>query len=254
MSKLINNRSNKLSINNKIYSYALVGILILALSLGLIGLNKGLWNDEYFTIAKTSHKNIFDMFQQLKDDVHPPLYYILIYFWAKLSNTEKFLRLFSLFFNIGTLAIVISWLKPYSRLASLLAGFYLATAPIMLRYSQELKGYSLLVFATALAFFSASRVISNPEKNIGYLGLTFSLTIAVSTHLVGVMLIVPIGTFIAIQGLLERKNINLIKVIVVLGIPCLIFVYFNFFWLNKLQDIKNTWWWMPPIDSHLIYC
>ena len=123
MSKLMNSRSNCLNIDKKIYSYALVGILILALSLGLIGLNKGLWNDEYFTIAKISHKSIFEMLQKLQDDVHPPLYYIILHFWAKLSNTEEFLRLFSLFFSIGTLGIVISWLKPYSRLASLLGGF-----------------------------------------------------------------------------------------------------------------------------------
>lgn len=252
MSKLINNPSTRLSINNKIYSYALVGILILSLGLGLIGLNKGLWSDEYSTIRKISYQSICEILQELKDDVHPPLYYILLYFWGKLRENEEFLRLFSLFLNIGTLGVVISWLKSYSRLASLLAAFYLATTPIMLRYSQELKGYSLLVFATALAFYCASYVIGNANKNLGYFGLTLSLTIAVSTHLVGVMLIHSVGTFVAIQILLYRKNFNLIKVFIALVIPCLIFVYFNFFWLNKLQDIKNTWWWMPPVDSHLI--
>jgi hypothetical protein len=251
MNKIINIRSRWLNID-KIYLYALAAILILALSIGLIGLNKGLWNDEYYTVRQISHASLLGMLQELNNDVHPPLYYILLYFWAKINSNECFLRLLSLLLNIGTLGVVISWLKPYSRVASLIAGFYLATTPIMLRYSQELRGYSLLVLATALAFFYASRVISNPEKKRGYFGLTFSLTIAVSTHLVGVMVIPSVVAFIAIQGLAYSKKIDLVKVILSTIIPCLTFIYFNFFWLNKLENIKNTWWWMPSIDFHLI--
>jgi 4-amino-4-deoxy-L-arabinose transferase-like glycosyltransferase len=249
MSKFDN---NQLSIDNKSFYYALAGILILTLSLGLVGLNKGLWADEYSTIRKISYQSIFEMLEELKNDVHPPLYYVLLYYWGRLSTSEEFLRFLSLLLNIGTLGIVISWLKPYSRIASLVAGFYLITTPIMLRYSQELKAYSLLVFATALAFYYASYILNNPEKNIGYIGLTFSLSIAVSTHLVGVMLIPSIIILMTIQTLLYQKNINFIKSTITFIIPGSIFIYFNFFWLEKLQDIKNTWWWMPPVDSYLI--
>lgn len=240
-----------LNINN-IYPYALSGILLLALILGLIGLNKGLWNDEILTVRKISNQNIFEMFDQLKKDVHPPLYYVLLYFWGKISKQEEFLRLFSLFLHIGTLGIVISWIKQYSTLASLLTGVYLATTPIMLRYSQELKGYSLVVFATSLAFFFASHIITKPEKYLGYIGLSLSLTVAVSTHLVGVMLIPTIIFFIGIQAFLSKKNIPLLKFAVTIIIPAITFIYFKIFWLNQLQEIQETWWWMPRVNFYLI--
>ena len=64
MSKLINSRSNWLSIN-KIYPYAVVGILVLAFSIRLIGLDKGIWLDEAFTIRMISQENLSSMLEAL---------------------------------------------------------------------------------------------------------------------------------------------------------------------------------------------
>jgi uncharacterized membrane protein len=240
-----------LSINN-IYPYVTSAIFLLAIILGLLGLNKGLWGDEIATVLKISHKNIFEMFEQLRGDVHPPLYYVLLYFWGKISKQEEFLRLFSLILSIGNLGIVMLWLKQYSTLASLLAGLYLATTPIMLRYSQELKAYSLVVFATSLAFLCASYIMKKPEKYLAYIGLSLSLTVAVSAHLVGIMLMPIIVSFIGFQGFLLKKRLRLFKLFITIIIPTINFIYFNFFWLGKLQNIKDTWWWMPPLDLYLI--
>ncbi len=90
---------------HKIYHYALYAILLLAIMLGFLGLNKGLWNDEISTVLKISHQNIFAMFEHLKQNVHPPLYYVLLYCWGKISKQEEFLRLFSLLLNLGTLLV-----------------------------------------------------------------------------------------------------------------------------------------------------
>lgn len=237
---------------DKIYPYAVLGILLLALILGLTGLNKGLWNDEYFTIHKISHPKIVEMFRELRRDVHPPLYYVLLYFWGQISKKEEFLRLFSVFLSLGTLTIVINWIKQYSPLASLLAGVYLATTPIMLRYSQELKAYPLLVFATSLAFLFASHIIAKPEKSLGYIGLSLSLVVAVSTHLVGIMLIPSIFFFIYLQAFLLKQKIQYLKLTAAIIIPTITFIYFKFFWLKQVREIQDTWWWMPDINLDLI--
>ncbi|GEM_PF-2033955 len=249
---------------NKFYDYALYAILLLAIILGLFGLNKGLWCDEILSIIKILYPNISEMFERLRTDVHPPLYYVLFYFWGQISKQEEFLRLFSLVFSVATLLVVIRWIKQYSSLGSLLAGLYLATSPIMLRYSQELKGYSLILFATSLAFLFASHIISEPQKYLGYIGLSLSLTVAVSTHLVGIMLIIPILGFIAIQAFISQGKIDLLKfnllkkitfklkLAIAIIIPVITFIYLKFFWLNQVQKIQNTWWWMPPPDLYLI--
>jgi uncharacterized membrane protein len=224
--------------------------LILALSTRLIGLDKGIWLDEDFTIQMISKSNLSEMLQALRKDVHPPLYYLLLYFWSKISNSEEFLRLFSVLFGVGTVAVVMNWLKQYSCLASILAGLYFATTPVMLRFSQEIRGYSLLLFATALAFFFASRVIAKPEKLSGYIGLTLSLTVAISTKLIGVMLLAPIFLFVVIMTALEQKENHWGKAILTFSLPCLAFIFFYFFYLTNLS--KNTEdYWIPHFSSYL---
>ncbi|MGK7895029.1 MAG: glycosyltransferase family 39 protein [Xenococcus sp. (in: cyanobacteria)] len=222
----------------------------MAFSIRLIGLDKGIWLDEAFTIRMISKPNLLKMLQDLRGDVHPPLYYVLLYFWSKITNSEESLRLFSVFFGVGTVAVVMSWLKQYSCLASILAGIYFSTAPVMLRFSQEIRGYSLLLFAIALAFFFASCVIAKPEKLSGYIGLTLSLTIAISTKLISVMLLAPIFLFLVIMTAKEQKENHWNKVILTFSIPCLVFIFFYFFYLSNLS--KNTEdYWIPHFSPAL---
>jgi hypothetical protein len=244
-----NKFSNKLSIN-KIYTYALVGILVLALSIRLIGLNKGIWLDETFTIGMISKESLLEMLQSLRSDTHPPLNYVLLYFWSKISNSEEFLRLLSVLFGMGTVAVVMRWIKQYSLSASLLAGLYFATNPIMLRFSHEIRNYQILVFATALAFLFASRAIAKPEKLTGYIGLAVSLTVAISSHLIGIMLIAPIFVFIVFMTVLEQKKVCWSKAILAVITPFLVFIYFYFFYLKTLTQRQEDWW-MPSVSWHL---
>ncbi len=245
----INSRSNWLS-SDKIYPYVLIGILVLAFSIRLIGLDKGIWLDEAFTIRMISKANLLEMVQDLRGDVHPPLYYVLLYFWSKITNSEESLRLFSVLFGVGTVAVVMSWLKQYSCLASILAGIYFSTAPVMLRFSQEIRGYSLLLFATALAFFFASGVIAKPEKLSGYIGLTLSLTVAISTHLIGIMLLAPIFLFVVIMTFLEQKENHWRQVILTFSIPFLTFIFFYFFYLTNSSKITENFW-IPDFSVYL---
>ena len=251
MSKLINSCSNWLSIK-KIYPYAVVGILLLAVSIRFIGLDKGLWIDEEFSLGwleKTD--NFFQLIVALRDYNKPPCHFLLLYLWSKINNSEEFLRLFSVIFDLGMIVVVMNWLKRYSSLASILAGLYLTTTPIILRYSQEIRLYSLLVFATALAFSFASRVTAEPEKQSGYIGLALSLTLAVSTHLVAIMLIAPIAIFIFLMTMREKKEVRWGKALLAVTIPCLAFCFFYFFYLTALPQGTDNWW-MPSISWNLI--
>ena len=164
-------RSRIFRINNTYYPYLLAVILVFALIIRLIGLNKGIWIDEYFSFRWNEEDSIWKLIVNLRGHDKPPLSFVLLYFWTKISNSEEFCRLLSLFFDIGTIIVVMSWLKQYSPVASVLGGLYFATTPIMLRYSQEIRLYSLLVFATTLTFFFASRITLEPKNYLDILVL-----------------------------------------------------------------------------------
>lgn len=190
-------KSNIDTIIEKFYPYLLAGIIIFSVIIRLLGLNKGIWGDDYASIYMFYQENIWKTIQELRTDTHPPLYFLLLHFWSKINNSDFFLRLPSIFFSVATVYVTMKWLKSYSKLSSVLAGLFFATSPIMLRYAHEIRGYSLLSFATALTFLFASYVINKPEKIFGYIGLAFSLIIAVSTHMIGIMLVIPICVFIS---------------------------------------------------------
>lgn len=224
------------------YRHIVLGILVFGVTLRLLGLNKGLWIDEYFSLNVISSG---DFFQSLRLQNKPPLFYLFHRISSLISMSEPFLRLTSVMFGMGTLVLIIKWIKRYSLPASLLAGLLCATLPIMLRYSQELRGYSVLLFATVLSFFFASRLSHDTDKTFNYIGLSMSLIFATGTHLLGIMLIPAIILFIAFSGT-DYRRISFVKFIVTVSAPGIVFLYLYLSFLQHLPD-KDSWW-MPVIS------
>lgn len=244
MSEKINN-SNRLDLDST-YNYIVIGILCLGLSIRLMGLNKGIWLDEYASLDVIFQDGFFQTLRTLNN---PPLYFVLLKLWSQISTSGQFLRLLSVVFGIATVLVIMKWIKEYSYLASILAGLYCATMPIMLRYSQEIRNYPLLLFVTSLAFFFASRLIAKPGEPSGYVGLAFSLTIAIATHLVGVMLIASVCLFIAVT-LSDYNRVRLGNFILTLAVPSSVFILLYFFFMQQVHDKSN--WWMPPVSLELV--
>jgi uncharacterized membrane protein len=245
------NLSRWLHLDN-LCTYTLFGILGLALTIRLIGLDQGIWLDEYESLRMISKGGLFQTLRALRFDNQTPLYYILLKLWSQIGSSEEFLRLLSVFLGVATVCVVIMLMRRYSHVSTILAGVYFATTPIMLRYSQEIRSYSLLVLATALSFLFASHLTAKPEKLYGYIGLAFSLTVAVSTHLVGVMLIIPICVFIATMALLNQNRIHWHKAALTMAVPCAVFIFSYFFYSVSVHSITRNNWWMPSLCSELI--
>jgi hypothetical protein len=233
-----------------LYRWGAIAILCFGVYLRLLGLQKGVWLDEAYTLERITGQ---DFLLQLRLSDHPPLYYVLLKLWSQVNSSQTFLRLLSVFFGAGVIVVVMKWLKPYSSSGSLLAGLYCATLPLMLRYSQELKGYPLLLLATALSFYFASRLVSEPERLGGYLGLGLSLATAVATHAVGVMLLPSL----VVYGLLAAsswRKIHLKRAVLAFMLPGCLFVLLFFFFLQDGPGEKdpNVWWISTPLGNYLL--
>lgn len=235
---------SKIIITKQSYFWLAAGsILCLGIYLRLMGLGKGIWLDEGYSLYIISSKSFIHRLLSLD---HPPLYFILLKTWSKINNGEEFLRLFSVLLGTGTIALGIKWIKPYSHFGSLVAGLIVATLPMMLQYSQEIRGYSLLVFAFTLSLYYASRITGKSEKRFTYVALSFSLCIAVATHAVGIMFIISTGLFILILS--PRLNtINLKRLLFTFTIPVCLFLLQLYFLPGLRKSIKN--WWVPEISA-----
>ena len=67
----------------------ILSIIFLGLILRLISLNQSFWLDEAIT-AKVANFSLPEIFTFLKGDFNPPLYYLIIKFWANILAIQKF--------------------------------------------------------------------------------------------------------------------------------------------------------------------
>ncbi|MFR0690073.1 glycosyltransferase family 39 protein [Enterobacterales bacterium AE_CKDN230030158-1A_HGKHYDSX7] len=121
-------------------------LLVLALCLRLYGLTgSAIWGDESSSLFLARYSPL-QLWQHAARDVHPPLYFYLLHLWTGLFGEGVLsLRLLSALF--GTLAVFLGgWLawRIGSRRTALLALLLLALLPTAVRYSQEVRMYSLL--------------------------------------------------------------------------------------------------------------
>lgn len=130
-------------------------VLVVGLLIRLISLNQSLWIDEA-TSALVSKMSIADMFTKfLPNDVHPPLYYIVLKYWVTVfGNSEISLRIPSVVF--GMAAIYVTYLiarKLLDTKAALVSALMMSTSGLAIYYSQEARLYALTTLLVSLAVY-----------------------------------------------------------------------------------------------------
>ena len=118
--------------------------------------NKGLWLDETFSVWMSNH-SLVDMLQWIaRIDYHPPLYYLLLHYWMELNgDTAYSVRQLSVLFGAATIPIIYLIGKRMSGVVmGLAAAVILTFSPFNIRYAQETRMYTLLVFNAAVAIYA----------------------------------------------------------------------------------------------------
>lgn len=166
-------------------------IMLVGVLLRLPMMTESLWYDESFTAAVASAP---DMMSIVRSDVHPPLWYGLEKIVIHVAgNSEIALRLPAFFF--GLLAIWLTWRLAALHLTkngALIAALLVAVSGAQLFYSNEARGYTLLVCAVlsmALAiqkdkssWFAISAVVAYYTHNIGFVYVALLAVVALVKH------------------------------------------------------------------------
>ncbi len=132
---------------------ALAAITAGALALRVVRLGRvPLWVDEGFSYLQVTHQPLADW----RLDVHPPLYYGLLWVWAQVSTTDAWLRLPSALLGAATApAVYALGARLFGRTAGLWAAAYIAVTWTHVWHSRQARMYPLLVLAFALALWGA---------------------------------------------------------------------------------------------------
>jgi uncharacterized membrane protein len=145
-----------------------------------------LWLDEAASL-ELARLPLADLWRwEVPADVgNPPLYYTLLKGWLWLGESESSLRLLSVLFGVAAIPVIYGCGRQLGgRNAGLIAAALLASSPLHVRYSQEARGYSLLVLAVTIGMWGLIGIIRAggrppPMAWVAYVGGTAA---ALLTH------------------------------------------------------------------------
>jgi len=199
----INKRLKKVIMNKKIL---IIIIFILAFLLRLKALNQSLWLDEGILAEAVINNNLINLItKHMVGEFHPPLYYILMWFWVRIfGNSEISLRMPSIIASLGLTYFFYLWLKTKTKSFSkqMLLLVLLLTSPLLFYYGQEARMYllaAMLGFASMLAFYQ----VINGEKKWQKWHFVFTFAMFLTHYMVWFIWLVQL-----IYLLLFPKNIR----------------------------------------------
>jgi len=168
----------------------LLGILLLSLSLRWVRLGeKSLWIDEIWSIGISRLPWHAFLWVVRNQDPNTSLYYALLHLWTRLGNSESTVRAMSVLFAVGTVPGVYALgNRLFGKAEGLIASALLAVNAFHIQWSQEARGYSLVVLLVTLSSLMFVICMERPSRRNWALYALISV-LAVYAHLYAVLVL-----------------------------------------------------------------
>jgi uncharacterized membrane protein len=181
-----------------IISLLLILILAFAVIVRIINLGaESLWLDEASSVA-LAHLPLAGIIDLVaREDVHPPLYYLILHYWVMLvGDSEVAVRLLSVLFaalSIPVIHRVASLL--FDRWTGLLSALLLSVSLLHIVFSQEARMYALLCLLSLLSFYFLLRLLQGDESAPVFTGYVVSTALLPYTQVYGWFIIAAENLF-----------------------------------------------------------
>lgn len=181
--------------------------------------------DDFFSLQAALQPTIGETIAMVENDVHPPLYFLLLRFWITLTGTDEFLvKMMSAFFAIASLPLV--WYLGqilFAPRVGMLSAWLFAISPIILHFGTFARYYTLgmwLGLASLVVLLSAVQKPYHALWKYLLFGFLWSLTMYAS-HLAGIVVLV-LGPFFLLHStrgyVLKQKAFYFMSGIMVGGV------------------------------------
>lgn len=161
MKKLFKKPLNFVKAHPKIDITFLIVALVVFVTIALFNItNASIWFDEAFS-AYLIQFNYLDIALFTATDVHPPMYYWVLKAWTDLFGTgELGLRSLSLFFAAATIIVTYFLTRRlFGRKVAAVALLFLAFSPMLIRYADEARMYTMASFIVMSATFALVKAV-----------------------------------------------------------------------------------------------
>jgi 4-amino-4-deoxy-L-arabinose transferase-like glycosyltransferase len=186
----------------------ITAIIILGFILRVYKSDYSLFGDEFFTLQVIT-SSFQSLINDLKMDLHPPLFFCMVKIISTWVSGEVGLRLVSIF--AGTLALIGIYLfcmEAISKRIGIIAMAMAALSPLAISYSQEARQYSLLFCLTVWSSYFIFRWLVHKNK-FDFIGFVLCSAIGFYTHYFYVLTFIVqfIWFWTAARSLDQRKKL-----------------------------------------------
>jgi 4-amino-4-deoxy-L-arabinose transferase-like glycosyltransferase len=201
------------------WTWALVAVVVAGAFVRLWGLGRqSLWIDEVITLKAANVGGSFG-FQDVIGNIQGPLHAFLVHWVSKLSTGEAALRSISAIAGILTIPVMAELgRRLFDRRTGFFAALLFALSPYSVWYSQEVRNYSLLMFAAAVATLAVLRVAQ--ERRGGFAPYAAATVAALYLNMSAVFMAMGHGLY----GLFSLRGKRLGLWLVTLAVVVALFV------------------------------
>jgi hypothetical protein len=140
-------------------------------------------------------------------NAHPPLYFVLLYYWRFVGYSETMLRLPSILAGAAACWMAFRWIAlALGKTAGLIALLLLTFSPALILASAEVRAYSLLLlWMTASLYFLERALRDQRVSSIAYYSLF--LCLAILTHYSALWFVLAAGIYVLVRmGALSSRS------------------------------------------------
>lgn len=241
-------------ISKKLEYMIVAGVIAGFIGLVVVTIGKSsIWFDEAFG-AYLIGFNFFDIFKFTALDVHPPLYYWVLQLWtAFFGSSDIALRSMSTFFAV--VALIAGYLfvrKAFGQKAALVMLPLVALSPILIRYAQEARMYTMVL---AIGLTATYALYLLQQKSSRKLWVIYAVLVAAGmwTHYFTALVWLghwawrafetyakPLGKWR--KAFFTREWVMTHVLAVVLFLPWLPWL------IRQVLDVQTNGFWIPPVS------
>ena len=131
----------------------------------MANLKQSIWLDESYS-AYLTRFDFAKIWGLTAVDVHPPFYYFLLKIWSNIFGFNVFsMRAMSVVFGAMAILFAFLWLKyKYGNAAAIMGAFFMSISPVLIRYGQEMRMYTLVIAIVFAATYVMQLAIDTGKR------------------------------------------------------------------------------------------
>jgi Dolichyl-phosphate-mannose-protein mannosyltransferase len=151
--------------------------------------------DEALHYLLLNQSSVFLAYKASLTNAHPPLIYLVLYYWRFLGRSELMLRLPSVIAGTAFCWVAFKWMgNVFGKAAGLIGLILIAFSPAMVALSAEVRAYALLLFCMGGALYFLERAFA--EKSVREMWcFTAFLYLSILSHYSAVFFAAAMGVY-----------------------------------------------------------